>query len=98
MAKSSQTDELFIHLRSHGVRKRTAKLISEATDGRRKPTKAAEDALTDLKHVVAEVEDQISGHPVKRKAAAKKAADTRRRNAQRRSAAAKKAARTRAKA
>lgn len=95
MAKS-RTDELFERLHAQGLRKRTAKLLSQTTDRRRKPAKAVERSLTDLKRVVAEVEDKLSGGPAKRKAAAKKAANTRKRNAQRRSAAAKKAARTRA--
>jgi hypothetical protein len=98
MATTKRSDELFKRLRAQGLRKRTAKLISEATDRRRKPAKSAQRALTDLKKLVGEVEDRISGGPARRKAAAKKAAATRKRNAQRRSASAKKAARTRAKA
>jgi hypothetical protein len=95
MAKS-RSDELFDRLHAQGLRKRTAKLLSEATDHRRKPAKAVERSVTDLKKVVAEVEDRLSGGPAKRKAAAKKATATRKRNEQRRSASAKKAARTRA--
>ena len=95
MAKNRR-DELFDRLHAQGLRKRTAKVLSEATDHRRKPAKAVERSLTDLKTVVAEVEDRLSGGPAKRKTAGKKAAATRKRNAQRRSAAAKKAARTRA--
>ena len=68
------------------------------TDRRRKPASKVENTLTDLKKLVSEAEDRLSGGPAKRKAAAKKAANTRKRNAQRRSAAAKKGARTRAKA
>ncbi len=99
MAKTTtRTDELFTHLRARGLRKRTAKLISDATDRRRKPAKSAERAVTDLKKLVAEVEGRLAGGSARRKAAAKKAAATRKRNAQRRSTAAKKAARTRAKA
>jgi hypothetical protein len=97
MAKT-RTDELFERLRAQGLRRRTAKLISQASDRRRKPAKTVQRTLTDLKKLVAETEDRISGGPSKRKAAAKKAATTRKRNAQRRSAAAKKGARTRAKA
>jgi hypothetical protein len=95
MAKS-RSDQLFDRLHAQGLRKRTAKLLSQATDGRRKPAKAVERSLTDLKKVVVEVEDRLSGGPAKRQAAGKKAAATRKRNAQRRSASAKKAARTRA--
>jgi hypothetical protein len=97
MAKTKASDELFRRLRARGLRKRTATLISEATDRRRKPAKAAQRALTDLKRLVGDAEDRIAGGPAKRKAAAKKGALTRKRKAARRSAAAKKAARTRAK-
>ena len=97
MAKS-RSDELFERLRAQGLRKRTAKLISEAGDRRRKPARTVHRTLADLKKLVAETEDRISGGPAKRKATAKKAANTRKRNAARRSASAKKAARTRAKA
>jgi hypothetical protein len=97
MAKT-RSDDLLDRLHAQGLRKRTAKLISQATDRRRKPATRAQRAVSDLKQFVAEVEDRLSGGPAKRKAAAKKAATTRRRNAERRSAAAKRAARTRAKA
>lgn len=93
----SRNEDLFGRLRAHGLRKRTAKLISDATDRRRRPAKAVQHTLAELKKVVAEAEDRISGGPAKRKAAAKKAANTRKRNALLRSAAAKKGARTRAK-
>lgn len=98
MAKSSPSDELFRRLHAQGLRKRTAKIISDATDRRRKPAKAVDQTLTELKKLISEVEDRISRGPAKREAAAKKAANTRKRNAARRSTAAKKAARTRAKA
>lgn len=97
MAKAKPNEELFRRLRARGLRKRTAKLISGATDRRRKPAKAAQQTLSELKKLVSEAEDRISGAPAKRRAAAKKAANTRKRKAERRSAAAKKAARTRAK-
>jgi hypothetical protein len=92
----SRTDDLFERLHAQGLRRRTAKLISQTTDRRRQPAKSAQRALEDLKKLVAETEDRLTGGPAKRKAAAKKAANARKRNAQRRSAAAKKAARTRA--
>lgn len=97
MAKS-RTDDLFERLHAQGLRKRTAKALSQATDRRRKPAKSVERSLNDLKQAVAKVEDRLSGGAARRKAAAKKAAATRKRNAQRRSASAKKGARTRAKA
>ena len=97
MAKSKQEQDLIDRLRARGIRKRSAKLIAGATDGRRKPAKQVRRALSDLRKIVDEAEDRISGGPAKRKAAADKAAATRKKNAARRSAAAKKAARTRAK-
>jgi hypothetical protein len=72
--------------------------MAQATDRRRKPAKTVQRTLDDLKKLVAETEDRLAGGPARRKAAAKKAAATRKRNAQRRSAAAKKGARTRARA
>lgn len=96
MAKSKRDDEWFQKLRAHGLRKRTANLLSSATDRRAKPGKAVQQALTDLNKLVGEIEDRVSGGPAKRKAAGRKAANTRKRNAERRSTAAKKAARTRA--
>jgi hypothetical protein len=97
MAKTTRQDELFERLRAQGLRKRAAKLLSASTDRRRKPAKSANKALSDLKRLVTETEDRLTGGPAKRKAAAKKAAATRKRNALKRSAAAKKGARTRAK-
>jgi hypothetical protein len=97
MARKKSGDELFERLRANGLRKRTAGLLSNATDRRRKPAKAVQHTLTELKRVVGEAEDRISGGPAKRKAAAKKGVATRKLNAQRRSNAAKKGARTRAK-
>ena len=98
MAKTNRSDELFRRLHAQGLRKRTAKLISDATDRRRKPRTAVDRTLADLKKLISEAEDMIAGGPARRSAAAKKAASTRKRNAAQRSAAAKKAARTRAKA
>jgi hypothetical protein len=98
MAKLDQ--DLFDRLRSSGVRKRAARTLSEASKratGNRKPPKRAQRALDELRGVIADLEDRISGGPQKRKAAAKKASATRKRNAAKRSAAAKKGARTRAK-
>jgi hypothetical protein len=98
MAKTKTSQDRFKRMRAQGLRKRTARLISQATDGRRKPAKSVHQALGDLRKLVSEAEDRIAGRPAKRKAAAKKGAATRRRNAAKRSAAAKKGARTRAKA
>jgi hypothetical protein len=53
--------------------------------------------VDDLSKLLSDAEDRVTGGPAKRKAAAKKAARTRKLNAAKRSTAAKKAARTRAK-
>jgi hypothetical protein len=86
-------------LRARGLRKRVARSLAEATarTNRRTP-KGVKRVTSDLRALVREVEDRATGGPAKRKAAAKKAAATRKRKASQRSAAAKKAARTRAKA
>jgi hypothetical protein len=97
MAKKTRQQELIDKLHAGGVRKKAARLIAQATDGRRKPSKRAQSALNDLKALVEQAQDRVSGGPAKRKAAAKKAAATRRSNALKRSTAAKKGARTRAK-
>jgi hypothetical protein len=57
---TSRNEDLFDRLHAQGLRKRTAKLMSEATDRRRKPAKAVERSLTDLKRVVAEVEQRLA--------------------------------------
>lgn len=99
MAKASakRDQQLFQRLRAQGLRKRAAKVVSGHTDGRRRPAKAVNQVLADLNKLVRDVEDRVSGGPEKRRAAGKKAAKTRRANAQARSDRAKKAARTRAK-
>ncbi len=99
MAKAKKDKDLMDRLHASGVRKRVAKTLTDAsskTTGRRKPPKAAERALKELRSVVGDLEDRISGGPQKRKIAAQKAAATRKRKAAKRSAAAKKGARTRA--
>lgn len=99
MAKNrSRTDELVDMLRARGLRKQVAKQIADATNGTRKrtPTQVLR-VLDDLRKLADELEDRITGGPAKRQAAAKKAANTRKRAATKRSAAAKKAASTRAK-
>jgi hypothetical protein len=98
MAKNTKSDEFFQRLRAQGLRKRTAKLISQASDRRRKPPTTVQQTLDNLKQLVSEAEDRLSGRSANRKEAARKAAKTRKANARSRSAAAKKGARTRAKA
>ncbi len=96
MANTKEQD-LIKRLHASGIRKRSAELIARSTDGRRKPAKQVRRVLDDLSTVLSEAEDRVTGGPAKRKVAAKKAAQTRKRNALKRSTAAKKAARTRAK-
>ena len=62
MAKS-RSDDLFDRLHAQGLRKRTAKLLSQATDGRRKPARAVQRSLNDVKQAVAHVEDRLTGGP-----------------------------------
>jgi hypothetical protein len=98
MAKKTAHKELVERLRANGLRRKVAKSVAEGLSDARggTPPKAVTGVLNDLKALTAEIEDRASGGPAKRKAAAEKAAATRRRNATRRSTAAKKGARTRA--
>ena len=100
MAKT-KTDELVDRLHAGGIRRKVAESVaagvSAVRPGRKAP-KGVDRVIAELKSVTAELEDRAKGGPARRKAAAKKGAATRKRNAAKRSAAAKKAARTRAKA
>jgi hypothetical protein len=103
MAKQRIDQELFDRLRANGLRKRVAQTVAGAVGaGRgatsRKPPAAVMKVVGDLRGLASELEDRATGGPAKRKAAAKKAAATRKRAAAKRSAAAKKGARTRARA
>lgn len=99
MAKQKKDEDLFDRLRSLGVRKGSARKVSESIRNSSRPApKAARKVMADLTGAAAEVQDRINQGPQKRKAAAKKAARTRAKNAEKRSKSAKKAARTRAKA
>jgi hypothetical protein len=99
MARKSKQDEIFEMLRAKGLRKRVARSIAEATGKTSSRTpKVLRNAASDLKALASDLEDRATGGPAKRKAAAKKAANTRKRKANARSTAAKKAAKTRAKA
>ncbi len=98
MAKKN--DDLINRLRDSGIRKKVAKGLGDALDkapGRRKPSSRVSSAVDQLRAMADELEDRAKGGPAKRKAAAKKAAATRKRNAAKRSASARKGARTRAK-
>ena len=98
MARKSRQDEIFEALRAKGLRKRVARTMADAT-GRtsRNTPKGVKKVVADLRSLATDIEDRATGGPGKRKAAAKKAAATRKRNAAKRSTAAKKAAKTRAK-
>ncbi|MEA2465248.1 MAG: hypothetical protein QOJ98_2995 [Acidobacteriota bacterium] len=99
MARSKREQELFDLLRARGLRTRVARTVSSAASkSNGKLPKQVRDVLGDLQGLAAEVEDRVTGKAGKRKAAAEKAARTRKRNAAKRSAAAKKGAKTRAKA
>ena len=99
MAKS-QADVLFERLHANGLRKRVARDLSTALskgEGTR-AGKAANATISELRKLVADLEARAKGGSgAERSAAAKKAAATRKRDANKRSAAAKKAAQTRAK-
>jgi hypothetical protein len=91
--------KLFKQIRSLGVRKSRARDVAKAVRNSPKSApKAARRVATDLSGAVVEIQDRLNHGPEKRKAAAKKAAATRKQKAKRRSEAAKKAARTRARA
>ena len=96
---ATKDQQLFEMLRARGLRKRAARVISEASGAGRSAggqvDKRARAAVADLRGLADEIEDRLTGGS-KRKAAAQKAARTRAANARTRSTAAKKAARTRA--
>ena len=100
MAKKSARDELADRLHVSGLRRKVADQVASGIDtvrpGRKAP-KGVRGVISELKAVTADLEDRAKGGPARRKAAAKKAAATRKRKAAKRSAAAKKGARTRAK-
>lgn len=100
MAKKTKNQDLFERLRDGGLRKRVARTVADAgkkADGRMPAP--AKRALDDLRSLVGEIENRVGGSAAeRRKAAALKAARTRKAKATKRSQAAKKAARTRARA
>ena len=103
MARTSKDNELFDLLRARGLRKRAARLVSDATrtgrGGAGKSQGAAKAVIADLRKLADDLEERVTGRgSTKRKEAAKKAARTRARKATARSAAAKKGAATRKKA
>jgi hypothetical protein len=92
--------ELFDRLRAQGLRKRVARLASEAVGAGRtanaRGNAGARKAITELRKAADEIEDRLRGGQSSRSTAAKKAARTRAAAATKRSTAAKKAAATRA--
>jgi hypothetical protein len=98
MAKTKQNKRLYSRMRASGVRKKIARQLSElpghASRGKKAP-KPLREAVDRLEAAVGELKDH-SGRG-KRKAAARKAAKTRRTKAESRSRAARKGARKRAK-
>jgi hypothetical protein len=100
MARSAR-DQVFETLRASGVRRRTAKILSEAAGAGRagagKSQEVARGVIADLRSAADDVEARITGRSSAsdRSEAAQKAARTRERNAKARSASAKKAAATR---
>ena len=100
MAKQSRTDELFEMLRARGLRRRAARVLSDAAgagrSGAATSQKAAMNMVADLRKLADELEDRLTGGKASsRSEAAQKAARTRQRKATARSASAKKAAATR---
>ena len=97
MAK--RDNDLFERMRDLGVRKSRANKVAKAVkDSPKKAPKPVRNVIADLEGAVAEIQGRVNGSKAKRKAAAKKAAQTRKLKAKKRSDAAKKAAKTRAKA
>jgi len=96
MAKKKDED-LYERLRELGVRKGRARKVSESIlKSRRNAPKAARRAISDLTGAAAEVQDRISKGPEKRKAAARRAAKARTRQARAQSRSGKKGARAKA--
>lgn len=91
---SKREKELTKSLHDRGVRKRVADQLAQVTTGAASP-KIARRATADLASVVVEIHDRLQGGPQKRSAAAKKAAQARKRKARQRSESAKRGARTR---
>ncbi|HEV7750693.1 MAG TPA: hypothetical protein VGO71_04090 [Baekduia sp.] len=97
MANKSRQEELIDRLHANGLRKRVATAVTGGRGGRRKGEKRAREVLKQLEAASDTIRDEVLGRATKRSEAAKKAARTRKRNADKRSAAAKKGAGTRTK-
>ena len=94
MPKKKNRQELLIdRLHAHGLRKRVATAVAGGRGGNdRKAERLARDVLKQLEHAGDTIRDEVLGRRSKRSEAAKKAARTRKRNAEKRSRAAKKGA------
>jgi hypothetical protein len=96
MANTKGNKKLYKRMRASGVRKRVARELSAlpgiGSDGKRAP-KAVRDALGQLESVVGELQKHAGRGD--RKAAARKAARTRRQKSAKRSSAARKGAKAR---
>jgi len=97
VAKTKQNKKLYARLRSNGVRKKVAReltqLSSSGKQGKRAP-KPLREAVARLESTVSELRGHVGSGD--RKAAARKAARTRKAKKQKRSASARKGARRRA--
>jgi hypothetical protein len=97
MSTTRKQDDLIDRLHADGIRKRVATVIAGGRGGAKKGEKQARQLLDQLEDATAAIRTEVLGGGVKRSAAGKKAAATRKKNAAKRSAAAKKGAATRAK-
>lgn len=98
MAKTKSDKQLYGQLRDSGIRKRVARMASEAlpTKGPKKPSKAHQLA-NELSAVADSIRERAGGGSRKRSSAAKKAAGTRKATAAKRRTSARKGAKARAK-
>jgi hypothetical protein len=98
MAKTKTDKDLFNRIRKLGVRKSRVRKVADAVrNSPNQAPKAARQAMADLQSATAEIQDRLNGGPAaKRRAAAKKAARTRKAKAKARSDRAKNVARSRA--
>lgn len=87
--------DLFDRLTAAGLRKKTARKVSDAVHAGGRPQPRIARLVGDLRVLTTEVEDRLAGGPAKRRAAARKGAKTRERRHKARATAARKGARTR---
>lgn len=101
MAKSAQHHEFYVLLRRRGLRKKVAKTVANLEGNSRRAgvegEAVAEKAVVDLTAAVDEIGRRVLRTDARRSRGARKAAQTRSRQAAKRSSSAKQAAKTRAK-